>query len=206
MSESTIQLLLAALGVGGTLSAAILTQALQKSAERERRAADDLRRWHADRFRAAKDLLYKIKETERILWGACAALPSEDEYAQIRAAGHTTLFAVREADVPRPSDDLTVFDAVHLAIVREALEQVHRLLEEGEHLTAEISILCEGATPDAASTMFEAAWNAAGALETTRGTRDQAFNAVLRMNAPIAAFQASVREELGVVVPPRSNG
>lgn len=68
VSESTTQLPLAALGAGGTLAAAILTQVLQKRAERERRTAEDLRRWHEERFRVAKELLYKIKESERILW------------------------------------------------------------------------------------------------------------------------------------------
>ncbi|MFF0538285.1 hypothetical protein ACWDF1_14660 [Streptomyces coelicoflavus] len=206
MSPSTLQLLLAALGVGGTLAAAILTQVLQKKAERERRAAEDLRRWHAERFRAAKELLYKIKETERILWSACASLPNEEEYARLRRAGYTTLLTVRETDVPQPTDETMVFDAVHLEIVREALEQVHGLLEEAEHLTAEIAILSEGATPEAASAMFEAAWDAAGALETTRGSQDAAFHAVLAMKEPIVVFQASVREELGVASPPTPRG
>ncbi|WP_405680938.1 hypothetical protein [Streptomyces sp. NBC_01238] len=201
MSQSTIQLILAALGVGGTLAAAILTQLLQRRAERERRAADDLRRWHAERFRVAKELLYKIKETERILWSACASLPNVEEYARLRQAGHTTLLTLRESDVPSPTDDPMVFDAVHLEIVREALEQVHELLEAAEHLTAEISILSEGATPGAAALMFETAWNAAGALETTRGTQNAAFDAVLAMKDPISAFQASVRAELGVAAP-----
>ncbi|MFD7340907.1 hypothetical protein ACFV98_33695 [Streptomyces violascens] len=203
MSESTVQLLLAALGVGGTLAAAILTQALQKRAERERRAADDVRRWHAERFRVAKELLYKVKESERILWSACAMLPNEDEYARLRQSGHTTLVNVPETDVPPHSEDPRVFDVVSLEIVREALEQAFRLLEEAEHLTAEISILSEGATPTAAEDMFEVAWNAVGALETTRGTQDAAFDAVLAMKDPIAMFQAAVREELGVTVPSR---
>lgn len=90
---------------------------------------------------------------------------------------------------------------MHQEIVREALQQVHGLLEEAEHLTAEISILSAGATPDTASVMLETAWDAAGALETTRGAQDAAFHAVLAMKDPITAFQASVREELGVAAP-----
>lgn len=94
MSESTTQLPLAALGAGGTLAAAILTQVLQKRAERERRTAEDLRRWHEERFRVAKELLYKIKESERILWGVSANLPNEDEYSRLRQAGRTALMTV----------------------------------------------------------------------------------------------------------------
>ncbi|MGW4030928.1 hypothetical protein ACWEFL_16670 [Streptomyces sp. NPDC004838] len=201
MSQSTIQLLLAALGVGGTLTAAILTQVLQKRAERERRTAEDLRRWHAERFRVAKELLYKIKETERILWSACASLPNEDEYSRLRRAGHTTLLNVPQTDVPPDSDDPVIFDVIHLEIVREALTQAFGLLEAAEHLTAEISILSDGATPTAAAVMFEAAWDAVGAVETTRGTQDAAFEAVLAVKEPIARFQAAVRDELGVTGP-----
>ncbi|TFV32641.1 hypothetical protein E4K10_22995 [Streptomyces sp. T1317-0309] len=149
MSPSTIQLLLAALGVSGTLAAAILTQALQRRAERERRTAEDLRRWHAERFRAAKDLLYKIKETERILGSAYASLPNDEEYARLRQAGHTTFFSVRETDVPQPTDDVLVFDSAHLEMLCDSLRQVYALLEEAEHLTTELSILSEGATPHA---------------------------------------------------------
>ncbi|MEU3526152.1 hypothetical protein AB0E62_20175 [Streptomyces sp. NPDC038707] len=183
-----------------------MTQVLQKRAERERRAAEDLRRWHAEHFRAAKELLYKIKETERILASACASLPNEEGDARLRRTGYTTLLTVRDTDVPQPTDDAMVFDAVHLEIVQEALQQAHTLLEEAEHLTAEISILSEGDTPHAANVMFEAAWDAAGALETTRGTQDAAFRAVIAMQDPIAAFQASVREELGVATPSPHRG
>ncbi|MFG2495679.1 hypothetical protein ACGFSD_32230 [Streptomyces caniferus] len=201
MSQSMMQLVLAALGVGGTLAAAILTQVLQKRAERERRAAEDLRRWHADRFRVAKDLLYKVMESQRILWSACASLPNESEYASLREADHTTLLAVPETDAPAASHDYRVFDVTSLEIVREALEQAFGLLEEAEHLTAEISILSDGATPTAAKDMFEAAWFAVGSLETTRGTQDEAFEAVLAMRDPTARFQAAVRDELGITVP-----
>ncbi|MFF7756176.1 hypothetical protein ACFZCP_44990 [Streptomyces sp. NPDC007971] len=179
-----------------------MTQALQKKAERERRAAEDLRRWHSERFRVAKELFYRVKETERILWAACASLPSDEECARFREAGHTTIFSVREADVPPDAGDPLIFNAGHLETIKEALLQAHELLEEAEQLTAEISILTEGATPDAATVMFEATWEAAGALETTRGSRDAAVRAVLTMKEPIAAFQASVREELGVTTPP----
>ncbi|MFD5279794.1 hypothetical protein [Streptomyces rubrogriseus] len=204
MSQSTTQLLLAALGVSGTLAAAILTQVLQKKAERERRSAEDLRRWHAERFRVAKELLYKIKESERILWSACASLPNEDEYARLRRAGHTTLLNVPESDVPPESEDFLVFDVIHLAIVREAIEQASTLLEAAEHLTAEISILSDGPTPTAAEAMFEATADAVGSLETTRGTQEAAFEAVIAMKEPIARFQAAVRDELGVTVPPEN--
>lgn len=201
MSQSIVQLLLAALGVSGTLAAAVLTQALQKRAERERRAADDVRRWHAERFRVSKELLYKVMETERILWSACASLPVVEEYSRLRRAGHTTLLNVGEADVPPHIDSRMVFDVVCLEIVREALEQVHGLLDEAEHLTAEISILSDGVTPETAKAMFEAAWDAASAVETTQGTRDEAMDAVLAMQDPISIFQVSVREELGVTTP-----
>ncbi|MGV9843637.1 hypothetical protein ACWDUB_16235 [Streptomyces fungicidicus] len=198
MSQSTIQFLLALLGVTGTLAAAITTQLLQRRAERERREADDARRWHADRFRASKDLLYKVMETQRILWSACATLPSAEERSRLREVGHTSFAVVTSADVPPDTGDASIFDAVSLGIIQEALERVFALLEEAEHLVAEISILSEGAVPGTGKEMFEAAWAACGALETTTGSTDDAFDAVLAMKEPVEAFEHCVRVELGV--------
>ncbi|MHB9850839.1 hypothetical protein ACSYGO_16510 [Streptomyces krungchingensis] len=130
-----------------------------------------------------------------------ANLPSEDEYSRLRQAGHTALMTVPDSAVPEESDDPTVFDALQLAIVQEALEQAFGLLEEAEHLTAEISILSSGAVPTSAETMFLAALDAAGSLGTTRGTQQATFQAVLAMKEPISRFQAAVRDELGVTVP-----
>ncbi|MEU8616972.1 hypothetical protein [Streptomyces sp. NPDC048623] len=198
MSQSTVQFLLALLGITGTLAAAITTQVLQRRAERDRREADDARRWHADRFRASKDLLYKVMETERILWSACAMLPNTEERGRLRSAGHTSLTVVQGTDVPTDTGDIHIFDAVSLEIVKEALERAFALLEEAEHLVAEISILSEEAVPAAAKSLFEAAWEATGAVETTAGTTDEAFDAVLAMKDPLAAFEQCVRVELGV--------
>lgn len=180
------------------MSAAVITQILQRRAERERRAADDARRWHTERFRVCKELLYKVMETTRILWEACAQLPNDEEYERLLQAGHTTMLNVPDGDVPPYSGDALVFSTISLEIIKEALERVHGLLEEAEHLLAEISLLSDGVVPESASIMFETAWSAAGALETTRGSRDEAFQAVIAVKEPISNFQEHVRRELGV--------
>ncbi|WP_405609039.1 hypothetical protein [Streptomyces sp. NBC_00076] len=198
MSQSTVQLLLAALGVSGTLAAAVLTQVLQRKAERERRAADDARRWHADRFRVCKELLYKAMEISRILWSASSTLPAPDEYERIREAGYTSFLVVGEDDVPPYDGDPQVFTSTSLEIVREDLERAHALVEESEHLVAEISLLTDGPVSESAATLFRAALFAVGEVETTRGSREEAWRGVLAMKEPMAKFQHDVRHELGV--------
>ncbi|MGW4687685.1 hypothetical protein ACWEPM_22680 [Streptomyces sp. NPDC004244] len=198
MSQSFIQFALAALGVAGTLAAAIMTQILQRRAERERRAADDDRRWHADRFRAFKELLYKMNEVKRILYSAAAHLPSDVERQRLRELGRTAFTITQASDVPPDTGDVSIFDATSLEIVQEALERAFSLNEEAEHLIAEISILSEGFTPSVAKRMFEFSWDATGAVETTRGTTDEAYAAILAMGPAIDLFESAARIDLDV--------
>ncbi|MGW6939882.1 hypothetical protein ACWGF3_12885 [Streptomyces xanthophaeus] len=202
MSQATGQLLLAIVGVVGTLAAAITTQILQRRAERERRAAEDARRWHADRFRVFKELLYKVTEVDRILGSAYAMLPSDEERRSLRQAGHTTFAGIPADAVPPHAADSSIFDAFCLEEIKEALTSCFALNEEAERLLAEISILSAGDVPARAREMFEATWYATGALESTRGSNADAWNDFVAMRPPISAFEAAVRSELGVV-PPR---
>ncbi|MBT2368138.1 hypothetical protein J7E88_23165 [Streptomyces sp. ISL-10] len=203
MSQSIVQLALAALGVAGTLAAAITTQILQRRAERERRAADDGRRWHADRFRAFKELLYKVNEVKRILYSAAAHLPSDAERQRLQDMGRTAFTITRASDVPPDSGDISIFDATSLEIVQEALERAFSLNEESEHLIAEISILSEGFAPSAAKRMFEFCWDATGAVETTRGTTEEAYAAILAMGPAIDIFEGAARMDLDVATEQR---
>ncbi|MCY0962377.1 hypothetical protein [Streptomyces sp. H27-H5] len=198
MSQSSVQFALAALGVAGTLAAAIMTQILQRRAERERRTADDDRRWHADRFRAFKDLLYKMNEVKRILYSAAAMLPSDVERQRLRELGRTAFTITQASDVPPDTGDVSIFDATSLEIVQEALERAFSLNEEAEHLIAEISILSEGFAPSVAKRMFDFSWDATGAVESTRGTTGEVYEAILAMGPAIDLFESAARIDLDV--------
>ena len=51
MDETTVQLLVASVGVAGTLAGALLGQLLAGRAERQRRLAENQSRWLADSLR-----------------------------------------------------------------------------------------------------------------------------------------------------------
>ncbi|KOU74619.1 hypothetical protein ADK61_19455 [Streptomyces sp. XY66] len=145
-----------------------------------------------------KELLYKVMEVHRILASAYAMLPTDDERRGLQQAGHTSFAAIPVDAVPPHTGDNSVFDTFCLEELKEALTSCFSLNEEAEHLLAEISILSAGDVPEKARAMFEATWDATGAVETTRGVSADAWAGIMAMKPAISEFEAVVRAELGV--------
>ena len=98
MDDTTVHLLLASLGVAGTLAAALLTQLLAGRAERQRRLREDQSRWLTDRLRVNTTFLARSLSLERDLWSAAALLDRDDRL--VRMPVHTSIFLTPEEGIP----------------------------------------------------------------------------------------------------------
>jgi hypothetical protein len=148
---------IASVGVGGTLAAALLTQLLSRRAERERRTAEDRSRWLADRLRLNACLLAGSLALERDLWSACAHLDSEER--EQRLPNHTSILLTPEEGVPG------ILDGIDRSILVDAIEDSFERLNDLENLVAEISLVGTTSEANAARALHEALWKVTGMME-----------------------------------------
>lgn len=157
MDQASVSLVVATVGVVGTLSAALLTQLLSLRAERLRRAAEDRSRWLADRLRISSQFLAKSLSLERDLWSAAAQLDRDDR--AVRMPGHTTILLTPDEGLPG------VLDAITREILVEEIEKAFERLDELEEVAAEIALVGSPSEVEAASELHESLWSVVGLLE-----------------------------------------
>jgi hypothetical protein len=184
-----VQLLTAGIGVAGTLAAALFTQKLGRTAERERYLREDKARWLAERLRVNSRYLSGALALERELWSACAFLDS-DERAE-RLAGFTCLVMTPEEGLPG------IIDQEAREILLDATRTASEKMDELENLSAEITLI---GTPEEGTTareLWERLSVVCGLIEAFRPF-DQAADAVEECRAARDEFAAAARESLQV--------
>jgi len=187
VNDSTVQVVVASVGVAGTFAAALLTQLLAARAERKRRLAEDHSRWLADRLRLGARFLAGSLSLERDLWSAAAQLDRDER--QIRMPGYTTILLTPEEGIPE------VFDEHTRGIIVEAVEDAFARLDALEETAAEIALVGTTEEVSAARSLHEALWDAAGSLESY-APFDVAADAVERARAARDAFARAARAGL----------
>ncbi|WP_150118185.1 hypothetical protein [Cellulomonas sp. B6] len=197
MGDDLAQILVAALGIVGTLAASLLAQVLSQKAERERRKAEDETRWLPNRFEVATELLSKSGAVHRKLYSAAAFLnapsgPIEDR--PLWLAGHMNLLAAPEAGV---SGIITAEDR---EILLEMQQEIVEELDAMEDLVSRITLLSTEGEATAARGMHEALWNAEGYLEMY-APGNLAYPAIHSAEKAIAEFTAATRRGLRVSTP-----
>ena len=187
MDDTTMQVVIASVGVVGTLAAALLTQLLTGRAEQRRRVAEDHSRWLADRLRVNTRFLAGSLSLERDLWSAASHLDRDDRV--VRMPGLTTIFAAPEEGLPG------VFDEITLSILVEAVEEAFTRLDALEELAAEIALVGTEDEVHAARELQDALVEVVGLLEGYQPF-DAAADAVERVRAARDAFTRSARAGL----------
>jgi hypothetical protein len=184
-----VQVVTTALGVGGTLAAALLTQAFNRRAERERYQREDRSRWLTERQRVAAKFLAGALALERNLWSLCSHLDRESRHT--RLPGYTTILLIPEEGIPGIVDSLT------RDILVDGIESASEELNALEELAAEITLI---GTPDeatAASELHDRLWDVVGMLEGFVPFEDAA-DAVQECRSIRDAFSVAARQSLQV--------
>ncbi|MFF4479798.1 hypothetical protein ACFY1A_22635 [Streptomyces sp. NPDC001520] len=184
-----VQVATTALGVGGTLAAALLTQAFNRRAERERHEREDRSRWLTERQRVAAKFLAGALALERNLWSLCSHLDREERPA--RLPGHTTVLLIPNDGIPDVIDPLT------REILVEGIESAFGDLDTLEELVAEITLIGTPGEASAAAELHERLLDVVGMLEGF-ATFDEAVDAVEECRSIRDAFSAAARESLQV--------
>lgn len=187
MDETTVQLLVASVGVAGTLIGTLLGQVLAGRGERQRRLAEDHSRWLADCLRVNTRFLAGSLSLERDLWSAAAQLDRDDR--SVRIPGYTTVLLTPEQGIPG------VFDEVTRSILVEAIEDAFERLDALEEVAAEIALVGTVEEVDSAQGLHEALWEVAGGLESYQAF-DVVADAVERARAARDAFTSASRSAL----------
>lgn len=194
MGEDLAQILVAALGIIGTLAASLLTQIFSQRAERERRKAEDETRWLPNRFEVATELLSKAGTVHRSQYSAAAFLnapsgPIEDRPRWL--GGHMNLLATPETGVPG------IISAEDRGILLEMQRERMEMLEEMEDLVSRIALLSTDAEASAAQEMHEALWDAEGYFEMY-APANLGYPAIDSAKSAIEEFTAATRRGLRV--------
>ena len=187
VDETTVQLLVASVGVAGTLAGALLGQLSAARAERQRRLAEKESRWLADSLRVNTRFLAGSLSLERDLWSAAAQLDPDDR--PVRIPQHTTILLTPEQGIA------DVFDEVTRSILVEAVEDVFKRLDALEEVAAEIALVGSVEEVDSAQDLHEALWDVAGGLESYQAF-DVVADAVERARAARDAFTSASRRAL----------
>jgi len=157
MDGSTGQVVIAAIGVAGTLAAALVSQLLSRRAERDRRREEDRSRWLADRQRLYSRFLAQALSLERDLWSACSML--DQDARDRRIPGYTSILLTPEEGVDG------ILDALTRTILVEATERGFHDLDKLELVAAEITIIGASGEAAAARNVLDALWDVVGMLE-----------------------------------------
>jgi hypothetical protein len=162
MEPETAQIVVGGLGIAGTLAASVLTQALSRRAERERRRVEDDTRWLRDRLAITTELLSKAGQVHRKLYSAAAFLRAPGGTYGDRAlwlAGHMNLLETPEEGLPG------IVSAEDREILIDTEFEVTELLLQMEDDVSRVVLLGTEEEAEAARRMHEALWEAEGDLE-----------------------------------------
>ncbi|GAA1681106.1 hypothetical protein GCM10010977_32200 [Citricoccus zhacaiensis] len=182
-----MQLLVASVGVAGTLAGALLSQLLAGRAEKQRRVAENQSRWLADSLRVNTRLLAGSLSLERDMWSAAAQLDRDNR--PVRMPAHTTILLTPEQGIPG------VFDRVTRAILVEAVEEAFERLDVLEEVAAEIALVGTVEEVSSAHALHEALWDVVGGLESYQAF-DVVADAVERARAARDNFTRASRMAL----------
>jgi hypothetical protein len=189
MDSSTVQLLTASLGVGGTLSASIFAQVFMRRGERDRRRADDQARWLTERLRITSQIISRSVALERQLCDAACFLDNKKRAKRI--PGYKSLHLVPKEGVPG------VIDAEVLEIVVDSLHSAGDEFNDLELLEAELKIIGGAAEAEAASELLMALLDLMGEVEVF-ARADDAFSAARECATSREALVRAVRNSLRV--------
>lgn len=162
MDAQAAQILLAAFGIAGTLSASLLTQVFTRRAELERRRIDDETRWLPNRLEIATELLSKAGAVHRTMFSAAAFHSAPDGPIEDRPkwlAGYMNLLATPDGGLPG------ILSAEDREILLEMQHDEIKALEAMEDLVSRVVLLATDDEATAARAMREALWDAEGYLE-----------------------------------------
>lgn len=183
------QVLVALVGVGGTLAGVALGQVFSWISDAKSQDSQRSARWDSGQKELAAEILAVAVKLEREACSAAAHL--DREVREQRLPGNTSLLLIPAEGIPGVLDELTVL------ILREAVEEGFAGIEALEASVEKFAIV---ASPDAgveARQLVESIWDAYGSLESFE-TFDDAVDNVERVRAARDRFSNAVRESLGV--------
>lgn len=182
--------IVALLGIAGTLSAALLTQRASARAEMDRRRAADRDRWLDERLKVARSVIATAETIEWKLYSNCAHLTSEGS-REDWLPGYTTVLLIPHEGIPGVIDDIT----------REILVESHELLspkfDELSLLAAEVQLIGSEEEADLVEQLVDALLTAASNVEAF-APADDGYAAVLSAQAKRKEFMAASRASLRV--------
>ncbi|MCX5159996.1 hypothetical protein OOK39_12000 [Streptomyces sp. NBC_00264] len=190
-----VQVLTTAIGVGGTLAAALLTQKFNRRTERDRYVREDRSRWLAERQRLGAKFLAGALSLERDLWSSCSHLDSDNR--EERLPGHRTILLSPEGGIPGVLDSLTR----HILI--EDIEAAFEKLNNLEELIAEITLIGTPGEAMTASDVHDILGSVVGHLEAF-SPFDVAADLIEESRTARDMFAEEARESLrvdGIYVP-----
>jgi hypothetical protein len=185
-------LAIAAVGVLGTLVAALFTQMLANRAEARRRDDENHTRWLSERRRVDAELLALSLKLERHLWSACSFLDSE--VRSERLPGFTSVLLTTEGGVP------PVLDKLAREILVKDIEEAFAALDELEVLVVEVELIGTAEEAATARDLWESLSDVVGLLEAF-ALFDQAADAVERSRSARDEFSAAARAALRIEDP-----
>jgi hypothetical protein len=190
----TAQLITASLGVGGTLSAAIVTQVLLRRSEIMRAKREDDRRWHDERFRTCKQFVLILNKVEREVYSLASFLPEDDSaYEAAQIVGVTTSLLGTEHG---PFLGSAENDELVRERIRELGEETYDAMDE---VTVELGLLASGELITKADEAVEAVFTAMGAIEAIR-SHHHAYDSASALRRAREDFQETARRVLGASI------
>ncbi|GAA4908118.1 hypothetical protein [Streptomonospora salina] len=153
MSSELVQVLTAFIGVAGTLAAAIVTQAIARRNERDRRTADDQRRWNDLSFELAHSLLQETDAlADRAHTGKAGYwIRSRKRRAALARAGHLHM-----GDLPDEGVD-GLITAGEVAWFRSYETTLSDYAHKFQEINSKLSLIADVEVSEAAARMQVAA-------------------------------------------------
>ncbi len=182
--------IVALLGIAGTLSAALLTQRAATRAEMSRRQLADRDRWLDERLRVARSVIATAETIERELYSNCAHLTSEGT-RESWLPGYTTVLLI-------PADGISgTIDKITRDILVDSHEMLSPKFDELSLLEAEVQLIGSEEEAALADQLVEDLMVAASNVEAF-APADHGFAAVLAAQATRKEFMAASRASLRV--------
>ncbi|MEV8241395.1 hypothetical protein AB0O90_14220 [Microbacterium testaceum] len=184
------EVLVALVGVGGTLGGVALGQGSAALMGWRQRRRETATRWVADQKEQAAAILSRALRLERQAWDVAAQLDQEERDERLPGHG-ASLLLLPAGGIPG------VVDEIALLILREAVEDGFEQLDLLENEVETYALIAEPEAVTAVRQLVECLWNVYGAIESF-STFDQAADAVERARSARDAFANRVRSSLGV--------
>lgn len=184
------EVLVALVGVGGTLGGVALGQVSAAVVDSRRRRKESATRWDSDQKQQAAAILARALRLERQAWDVAAQLDSDDRAERLPGHG-ASLLLLPETGIAG------VIDEIGLLILREAIEEGHGELALLESDVETYALVADPTAVRAARELVESLWEVYGALEVF-ALFDDAADEVERARSARDAFANHVRRSLGV--------